>query len=178
MDTSSFYSSAYTPDRSKVKAQTRSVANFRLVAVAYAPNQVLLLHSHDHAYVSVALRGGYLEQLRRSSWECIAGGTIFHAPGESHKNRFFENGARLLVLEIEPRFLTDIAHRGIVTDRQSALTSAYCLHLAMRLDRALGEADPLSALCGRRPVVGVAVENPAALRRTKTRLARLAFARS
>jgi len=127
--------------------QTRSVANFRLVAVAYAPNQVLPLHSHDHAYVSVALRGGYLEQLRRSSWECTAGGTIFHAPGESHKNRFFETGARLLVLEIEPRFLTDIAHRGIVTDRQSASTSAYCMHLAMRLDRALGESDPLSALC-------------------------------
>jgi AraC family transcriptional regulator len=127
--------------------QTRGIANFRLVAVAYAPNQVLPLHSHEHAYVSVALRGAYLEQLRRSSWECTAGGTIFHAPGESHQNRFFDIGARLLVLEIEPSFLVDIADRGIETDRPSASISTYCMHLAMRLDRVLSESDPLSALC-------------------------------
>lgn len=127
--------------------QTRCVANFRLVAVSYAPNQVLPLHSHEHAYVSVALCGAYLEQLGKSSWECTAGGTIFHAPGESHRNRFLERGARLLVLDIEPRFLTDIADRGIVTDRPSASVNSYCMHLALRLDRALSESDPLSVMC-------------------------------
>jgi AraC family transcriptional regulator len=127
--------------------QTRSVANFHLVAVAYAPNQVLPVHSHERAYVSVALRGGYLEQLRSSSWECTTGGTIFHAPGECHQNRFLDSGARLLVLGIEPRFLADMAERGIAIDRQTVSTNAYCTQLAMRLDGVLGESDPLSALC-------------------------------
>jgi AraC family transcriptional regulator len=126
--------------------QTRRVANFRLVGVAYAPNQVLPLHSHEHAYVSVALCGAYLEKLPMRSWECTPGGTIFHAPGESHENRFFEVGARLLVLEIDPRFLTGIGDRGIATDRQWTSNSAHCMHLATRLNRALNQSDALSAL--------------------------------
>ena len=126
--------------------QTRSVANFRLVAVNYAPNQVLPRHSHQQAYVSVALCGGYLEQLRQRSWECTPGGTIFHAPGESHENRFFEVGARLLVVEIEPRFLSGIEERGVATDRQWTSNSSHCMHLAARLIRGLTESDALSAL--------------------------------
>ncbi|HUA82932.1 MAG TPA: AraC family transcriptional regulator [Bryobacteraceae bacterium] len=127
--------------------RARRIANFRLVAVSYAPNQVLPRHSHEHAYVSVALRGAYLEQLGRSSWECAAGGTIFHNAGECHQNRFFKTGAGLLVLEIDGPFLIDLADRGIATDRQSASNSSYCMHLAARLNRVLSESDPVSALC-------------------------------
>jgi quercetin dioxygenase-like cupin family protein len=125
----------------------RAFANFRAVAVSYAPNQVLPRHSHEHGYVSVALRGAYLEQRGRSSWECTAGGTIFHPPDESHQNRFHERGARLLVLEIEPRFLNHLRGRGIVIDRQYSLTSSYCMQLAARLERALAVSDPVSDLC-------------------------------
>jgi len=127
--------------------QTRRVQNLSLISVAYSPNQVLARHSHENAYVSVTLRGCYLEQRPLRSWECAVGGTIFHEPGECHQNRFFESGARLLVLEIHPSFLTDISDRGIRTDRQCALTSPECMHLAMRLDHCLELSDPLSGLC-------------------------------
>lgn len=127
--------------------QARRTADFGVIEVAYAPNQVLPLHSHQHAYISVALRGSYLEQSKASAWECPAGGTIFHAAGESHSNRFFERGARLVVLEIHPRFLTQIADQGIPTDNPNTVTNPHCTHLAMRLDQAMRRSDPLSALC-------------------------------
>lgn len=127
--------------------QTRSVGNFSLIKVRYAPNQVLPVHSHEHAYLSIALRGAYLEQSPTTAWECTTGGTIFHAAGESHSNRFCEQGARLLVVEIRPQFLIRIAHRGIATDRQHAVTSPYCMQLALRLEQTLKLSDPLSALC-------------------------------
>ena len=52
--------------------QRRRIANFSVSAVAYRPKQVLPRHSHEHGYVSVALRGAYLEQSAVSSWECTA----------------------------------------------------------------------------------------------------------
>jgi AraC family transcriptional regulator len=127
--------------------QSRNIGNFGVIEVTYAPNQVLPLHSHQHAYVSVALRGSYLEQSKDNTWKCTIGGTIFHAAGESHSNLFSDRGARLLVLEIQPRFLTQIADQGILTDRQNAITNPYCTHLALRLDQAIKHSDPLSALC-------------------------------
>jgi AraC family transcriptional regulator len=124
----------------------RRIANFNLFAVSYHPNQVLSRHSHEHGYVSVALRGGYLEEIAAGSWECTAGGTIFHAPGESHQNRFHDKGAHLLVLEFESQFLNQLACQGIEINRQYALTSAYCMQLGARLERTLELSDPLSAL--------------------------------
>lgn len=124
----------------------RRIPNFSISAVSYRPNQVLPRHSHEHGYVSVALRGAYLEQQAVGTWECTAGGTIFHAPGECHQNRFFESGARLVVLEIEPQFLNHLARQGMVTDRQFALTSPHCMQLAARLERVLELSDPVSAL--------------------------------
>lgn len=124
----------------------RRIASFSLSAVSYHPNQVLPRHSHEHGYVSVALRGAYLEQHAVRSWECTVGGTIFHAPGECHQNRFLDNGAHLLVLEIDSEFLRRLAGQGVETNRPYALTSAYCMQLAARLERMLDLSDPVSAL--------------------------------
>ena len=128
--------------------RTRQLANFSAVAISYAPNQVLPPHRHEHAYLSVSIRGAYIEQCPTGTWECTTGGTIFHAPGESHQNRFLETGAHLLVLEIRPEFVRHIAELGVVTDRQYRWTSVYCGQLAVRLERMLKLSDPLSALSG------------------------------
>jgi AraC family transcriptional regulator len=126
--------------------QTRRLANFSVVAISYAPNQVLPPHRHEHAHLSISIRGAYLEQCPMSTWECTTGGTIFHAPGESHGNRFLETGAHLLALELHPEFLSRIAEQGIATDRQFRLTSVYCMRLAVRLEGMLKLSDPLSAM--------------------------------
>jgi AraC family transcriptional regulator len=124
----------------------RGIGNFTLLEGVYRPNQVLPRHSHEHAYVSVALRGAYLERCGLRSWDCGDGGAIFHVAGESHSNRFYETGARLLILEIKPQFLAQLHEQGVVTDRQSWLTSPYCGQLALKLNQMLPLTDPLSAL--------------------------------
>lgn len=127
--------------------QRRRIANFNIVLVSYRPNQVLPRHSHQHAYVSVALKGAYIEQSAASTWECTSVGTIFHIPGESHENRFQRTGARLLVLEFEPDYLSGLARQGIETSRQNVQISPHCMQLAARLERTLDRTDPVSALC-------------------------------
>ena len=124
----------------------RGIGNFTLLEGVYRPNQVLPRHTHEQAYVSVALRGAYRESCGMQSWDCRDGGAIFHIAGESHSNRFYDTGARLLILEIKPAFISQLHEQGVVTDRQSWLTSSYCRQLAFRLNRMLPLTDPLSAL--------------------------------
>jgi hypothetical protein len=70
----------------------------------------------EQAYASVTLRCAYLEQCGLSQWECRDGGTIFDTAGESHANRFYEAGARLLILEIKPQFSAQLRDQGLPTD--------------------------------------------------------------
>ncbi len=124
----------------------RGIGNFTLLEGVYRPHQVLPRHSHEQAYVSVALRGAYQEHCGQRSWDCRDGGAIFHVAGESHSNRFYETGARLLILEIKPEFLAQLHEHGILTDSQSWLTSPYCRQLALKLNHMLPLTDPVSAL--------------------------------
>jgi AraC family transcriptional regulator len=126
--------------------QKRALGNFTLLEGVYRPNQILSRHSHDHAYVSVALSGAYQEQCGLLQRECRDGATIFHVAGESHSNHFYEAGARILIVEINPGFLAKLHDQGIRTDSQTWLTSPYCRQLALKLNRALTFDDPLSQL--------------------------------
>jgi AraC family transcriptional regulator len=124
---------------------TRKLTNFTLISSSYSSNQILPVHTHEHAYVSVALQGSYQEECG-SSWDCSAGGTIFHVAGERHSNRFSSHGARLLVLEIASPMLAQLREQGLEPDRQNAVVSPFCMHLALRLEQTIALTDPLSAL--------------------------------
>jgi AraC family transcriptional regulator len=137
---------AFQPGFQAEILRRRELGNFTLFEGVYRPNQILPRHSHEHAYVSVALRGAYVEQCGLTEWECGDGGTIFHIAGESHSNRFHETGARLLILEINPRFLAQLHDQGVPTNLKSSLTSPYCRQLALKLNRMLTLSDPLSRL--------------------------------
>lgn len=125
---------------------TRKLANFTLISGTYASNQVLPPHTHEHAYVSVALQGAYREECGPNSWNCVLGGTIFHVAGENHSNRFSPRGARLLILEVGSVLLKQLREQGLEPDRQNAVISPFCMHLALRLEQAVALADPLSGL--------------------------------
>jgi AraC family transcriptional regulator len=125
---------------------TRKLTNFKLISCGYSSNQVLPPHTHAHAYVSVAVQGGYVEECERTAWDCVLGGTIFHVAGENHSNRFSDLGARLLIMEIGAPLLATLRSQGLEPDRQNAVVSPFCMHLALRLEQAVGLNDPLSAL--------------------------------
>ncbi len=125
---------------------TRELASFRLISGTYASNQVLPRHSHEQAYISVALQGSYLEECGRDAWDCVPGGTIFHTAGESHANRFSDHGARLLILNIGQKLLDELREHGLEPARQNAIVSPFCMQLGLRLERTVGLTDPLSGL--------------------------------
>jgi AraC family transcriptional regulator len=137
---------AFKPEFQGEILRKRVVGNFTLLEGVYHPNQVLSRHSHEQAYISVNLRGAYVEQCGLHEWECRDGGTIFHAAGESHANRFSEAGARLLISEIKPQFLAQLHDQGLPTNQQSSLRSLHCRQLAVKLNHALTLDDPWSRL--------------------------------
>jgi AraC family transcriptional regulator len=111
----------------------RTSQNFTLIETIYQPQQKLSLHSHDNAFVSIALRGSYQERSESKTWECNAGAVIFHAPGESHADRFYEAGGQHLNLELFPHFLKTLDAQGLQTAQRIQLQSQYLLQLGLRL---------------------------------------------
>jgi len=124
----------------------RTFSNFALIESAYAPNQHLSRHRHERAYISIALRGFYTERCGSTEWECEMGQAIFHTPAESHSNRFYAQGGRLLNLELLPHFVTHLKDHGIDTGSRSRFASTYCMRLGLGLQREAASPDPISEL--------------------------------
>ena len=70
------------------------LSNFLVVHTCYRPGEYLSHHSHEQAFISVALRGSYVETWKNKNWDCAVGQTIFHSAGEAHSNRFRGIGRR------------------------------------------------------------------------------------
>ncbi len=59
----------------------RTSQNFTVVETLYRPQQDLSQHSHDNAFVSLALRGNYQERSGSKTWDCSTGSVLFHPLG-------------------------------------------------------------------------------------------------
>ncbi len=141
----------------------RTFTNFVFVESSYAPKEGLARHSHERAFLSIALRGPYTEDFGSCKWECAPGEAIFHVAGEVHSNRFHEHGARVLNLEILPHFLQQINEYGIETNNRARLRSPYSLQLGFRLYQETSIHDATSELA----VEGLAMEFLAELLRPR-----------
>jgi AraC family transcriptional regulator len=115
--------------------------NFAVIETLYHPQQNLPCHSHDNAFVSIALRGNYHERSGAKIWECRAGAVIFHSPGESHADRFYESGGHVLNLELFPHFMKTLDAHGFQTDHRIQLQSPYLLQLGLRLQNEIRRKD-------------------------------------
>jgi AraC family transcriptional regulator len=114
-------------------AGRRTSQNFTVVETLYQPQQRLARHSHENAFVSIALHGNYQEHSDSKTWECGTGAVIFHAPGESHADRFYEAGGHVLNLELFPHFVKTLDEQGMRTANRIQLQSQYLLQLGLRL---------------------------------------------
>jgi AraC family transcriptional regulator len=111
----------------------RKLTNFALAESSYSAGQTLSWHSHERAFISIALQGSYTEQWSSSTLYCRAGQVIFHVAGEEHCNRFFGQGARSLNLEIMPAFLERLKDLGMRTDARIAFCSSRFALLGLRM---------------------------------------------
>src|SRR3982751_1232944 len=122
----------------------RKLTNFTLAESLYSAGQTLSWHSHERAFISIALQGSYTEQWTSSTLYCRVGQVIFHVAGEEHCNKFFGQGARSLNLEIMPAFLERLNELGMRTDLRVAFCSTRFAQIGLRMYAEACRDDPAS----------------------------------
>ena len=80
--------------------QTRAFSGFVLADTEYPPGMEIEPHTHERSYVSFVLHGSYTERDNNRIRRCDTGAIIVHPPGETHADRFGEDGGRVLSLEM------------------------------------------------------------------------------
>ena len=124
----------------------RTFRGFSLVESRHPAQQSIPLHLHVQPYFSILVQGSYRENCGSTSWDCMPGQVIFHAPGEVHSDQFFDQGGELLNLEVLPEFEERLREDRIPTDLRVALNHPYALELALKLRQELRSPDSLSGL--------------------------------
>lgn len=122
----------------------RRLTNFALAESSYEAGQTLSWHSHERAFISIALQGAYTEQWISSTLYCHVGQVIFHVAGEEHCNKFFGQGGRSLNLEIKPHLLDRLKELGMRTDRRVTLCDNRYAQLGLRMYAEACKDDPAS----------------------------------
>ncbi len=68
----------------------------------YSPCLVTGKHSHETASFAVTLKGGYSEEHRKQSFDCLPGKILFRNEAERHINCIGPTGASCAILEMRP----------------------------------------------------------------------------
>lgn len=125
--------------------KTYSLDGFRLSDVLYSPKLKQPRHTHSAASLSFVLAGGYIENYGNRAMERTASTIVFHPPQESHAVDF-QDGARILSVEIAFRKLADIREQTAVFDASLSHRNEAISHLGHRLHREFCRMDAFSAL--------------------------------
>lgn len=81
------------------------VAGFIVTEDTHLPKSSLPHHSHQLANICFVLKGSFTESFSRSAFHCIPRTIILKPPGEPHRNRYGDQGAHCLVIEIKKNLL-------------------------------------------------------------------------
>jgi AraC family transcriptional regulator len=124
----------------------RDVSGFVLVEKLHSPDETLLPHSHECAYLSFVLTGRYTERCGSSVRDCYPGSLAFHPEGEIHSDRFHAAGGRLFALQLTPSSSDRLRRAGVAVDRGRTVTGGPALRLAIRLYDEFRACDAASAI--------------------------------
>lgn len=125
--------------------KTHSIAGFMLSEAHYPPRLKQPRHSHKHASFSFVLAGSYVENYGRQAPTRQASTVVFHPPHESHAVDF-QDGARILSVEIDFNRLAYIRERSIVLDASASCRTEEVAWLGHRIHQEFRRPDAVSAL--------------------------------
>lgn len=98
--------SRLVPDRSfGSTVKTESISAFQLSERVYPGGLQTPRHYHDRPLFCFVIEGSYTETYASRLRECSPSAVVFHAPGESHSERFHDKGGRSFVVEIDPAWM-------------------------------------------------------------------------
>ncbi|NNE99940.1 MAG: helix-turn-helix transcriptional regulator [Pyrinomonadaceae bacterium] len=97
----------YTP-ATLGKSLTKFEKNgFVLTETKHKPNLSLCRHGHQRASIACVLEGYYIENIDSRNYECNPHSLLIKPAGEYHSNKYDRVGAHCLILEVEPKRLSD-----------------------------------------------------------------------
>ncbi len=140
----------------------RTLSNFTIVQSKYSAGQDLKWHAHERGYISVVLRGSYMERCGSANLSCDPGHVILHTAGEVHSNHFFEDGY-CINLEMRPHFVDRLQQYGIDTRTRIAMAGRQYTRFGFTLQSEAAQCDSASELV----IEGLAMEMIAQLVRSR-----------
>ena len=121
------------------------LSGFNLNESLYPPGLKQPRHTHRFASFSFVLAGGYIENYGRKAPARRASTIVFHPPGESHAVDF-QDGTRILSVEINFEKLASIREQSIVFDASASHRTATIAYLGQRLYHEFQQIDEFSKL--------------------------------
>jgi AraC family transcriptional regulator len=82
---------------------TRDLGALRVTDARFPPRAYLPPHEHERPIVAVILEGSWDERFSTRAHECLPATVLVEPAEERHDNRFHDAGARVLVIEPDPR---------------------------------------------------------------------------
>ncbi len=126
----------------KTILRERQLGPFHLAEKSYAAGSKLPMHKHAAPYVSLLLRGGYLELSQQEERVCSAGMLIWHPRGEAHADHFDSVGGLMLDVEVDRAWLDDAQQALHPASRARVYCGGRPFALGLQLYRLLAqEAD-------------------------------------
>jgi AraC family transcriptional regulator len=112
----------------------------------FPPYLHIPLHTHDeHAYFSLALRGGYLEIVRNRTYVCGPRVVAFHPSGAAHSNQFFDNEVTtLFTIRLNASMLDKSPADEDILHPSKYVEGGILRHLGLKLFRETRANDSLS----------------------------------
>jgi len=128
------------------RVQRRVLAGFLLTEYTYEGGCRIGQHSHEQAYFSLIVAGGYAETYDRLHRECRPATLVFHPAGERHAEHFGKNATRIFCVELGAEWLKESSSVRAVLDSPSDFHGGPLSRLAYRLYREFRRPDAFSPL--------------------------------
>jgi len=108
------------------------IGAFRMSERIYPPKLRTPKHSHKWPFLCLLMEGAFTVNRSDASIPCAPPMLIYHSPGEIHSECFHEAGARMFIVEMEPRWFKRI---GQPAGNPLGFSSGMVLALATKLHR-------------------------------------------
>jgi hypothetical protein len=126
---------------------TRRIASSHVRATWYDRRSLEVLDWHEHHNLSFCfvMKGDYEETVRDRTFTCRPGDVVVKTAGVRHLNRFGQQGARCLLLEISEEFLSDSTHLE-QPELGGPVHTHHLARLGLELQEEMQAADALSSV--------------------------------
>lgn len=78
------------------------ISGFVLTETIHEPRLILPRHDHASAIINLTLYGSFQQTVGNRPQECEAGSLLIIPPGESHNNKYGQEGTHSLLIELSP----------------------------------------------------------------------------